>query len=66
MTFSQAVRYMMDQCDIHGLHHEVLDDFMQQYQSVFDRNEQLCREGKPQQTPDFAEMANHALREWDI
>jgi hypothetical protein len=66
MTFSQAVRYMMDQCDVHGLHHEVLTDFMHQFDQVFNENERLCRAGKPQVAPNFAVMADHALREWDI
>lgn len=66
MTFSQAVRYMMDVCDKHGLHHEVLADFMHQYDHVFNTNEQLCREGKPQIAPDYAEMVCSALWGWDI
>lgn len=66
MTFSEAVRYMMDQCDIHGLHHEVLTEFMQQYETAFNENERRCREGRPQFTPNFSVMADHALREWDI
>lgn len=66
MGFSQAVRYMMDMCDKHGLHHEVLADFMHQYEQAFNENEKLCRESKEQVTPNYTAMANAALWEWDI
>lgn len=66
MTFSEAVRYMMDQCDKHGLHHEVLAEFMHEFETAFNENERLCRAGKPQITPNFGAMADAALLEWDI
>lgn len=66
MTFSQAVRLIMDECDKYGLHHEVLSLFMDEFEAVFNRNEELCRAGQPQVTPDFAVMARNALWEWDI
>jgi len=66
VTFSQAVRYMMDQCDQHGLHFEVLEDFMIQCNALYINNELLCRDGQPQETPDYTAMASAALLEWDI
>lgn len=66
MTFSEAVRYMMDECDKHGLHHEVLASFMKEFDYVFDENEKRCRRGEPQQAPDFSYLAWLALMEWDI
>lgn len=66
LGFSAAVRYMMDMCDKHGLHHEVLADFMHQYEQAFNENEKLCREGKEQLKPNFTAMANAALWGWDI
>lgn len=66
MTYSEAVRYMMDQCDLHGLHHEVLSDFVGQVDYAFNENEKKCRAGEPQDKYDFGAMASSALLEWDI
>lgn len=66
LRFSAAVRLMMDECDKHGLHVEVLQDFMHSFERAFDANELLCRMNKPQLPLDFGQMANEALHEWDI
>ena len=66
MTYSEAVRYMMDQCDKHGLHHEVLTEFIEELNILHATNERRCRQGEPQIPPDFADMAHRALLEWDI
>lgn len=66
MKYSEAVRYMMDQCDLHGLHHEVLSDFVNQVEIQFHQNALNCRAGKPQKPYDYASMARNALWEWDI
>jgi hypothetical protein len=66
VTYSEAVRYMMDQCDKHGLHHEVLSDFIHQVEQAFNLNEELCRAGEPQKPYNYGSMAYKALLEWGI
>lgn len=66
MSISEAVRYLMDQCDKHGLHIEVLSEFLKEFESHFNENERLCLAGLEQIKPDFMAMANAALMEWDI
>ena len=68
MNFSEAVRYMMDCCDRdqHGLHQEVLEDFMHQCAILKNCNEILYRTGRQQEILNYATMAYATLLEWDI
>lgn len=57
MTYSEAVRLMMDECDVHGLHHEVLSEFMHSVNNAIECQDKI--EG-------YWGFANAALWEWDI
>lgn len=60
-SYADCIRYLLEQCDKYGLHHEVISNFVHD----IDRDHFTDAETSAK-APPMAQRAQEALYEWDI